>query len=312
MTPTIHTINDATHRTKMAAFDFDWTMVNPKEGKTFPVNIDDWEWYHPSVPTKLKQFYADGYMVVIFTNQSKKWKCDQLILVAETLDIPMFIVIATDKCDYKPNPCLLSVLIGEDTIDKEASFFVGDALGRKVDFADSDKVFAENIGIKWYSPESIFTDSTTTTATMREAFTLPSNKYEGKPEIIIMMGYPASGKSTIAMDICINPDYIHIQGDVYKTSSKMIKVSKEFMAVGKSVVFDATNSSVKKRKEYIDHATKLNYSVRCIHCMTPLDISYKRNRCREDKKQVPKIAYSVYTKYYEPPIEVEGFELITL
>ena len=62
----------------MAAFDYDWTMVNPKDGKTFPTSIDDWQWMYPNVPEKIKQYYEDGYMIVVFSNQSKKWKCDQI------------------------------------------------------------------------------------------------------------------------------------------------------------------------------------------------------------------------------------------
>ena len=102
------------------------------------------------------------------------------------------------------------------TINKEESFFVGDALGRKSDFSDSDKVFAENIGIKWYSPEDIFINKSA-------IFELPNILLSSNPEIIIMMGYPGSGKSTIAKNICENDNYIHIAGDVYKISSKMRK-----------------------------------------------------------------------------------------
>ena len=43
------------------------------------------------------------------------------------------------------------------TIDKDHSFFVGDAAGRKADFLDSDKQFASNIGIKFYVPEDFWT-----------------------------------------------------------------------------------------------------------------------------------------------------------
>jgi hypothetical protein len=57
-------------------------------------------------------------------------------------------------------------------------------------------------------------------------------------------------------------------------------------------------------------AAKYNYKVRCIHVATSADISYKRNKERPEDRQVPKIAYSVYTKYFEEPDESEGFELI--
>ena len=52
--------------------------------------------------------------------------------------------------------------------------------------------------------------------------------------------------------------------------------------------------------------------MRCIHVTTELDISYKRNKARCDKKQVPKIAYNVYKKYYEKPNESEGFTLVSI
>jgi bifunctional polynucleotide phosphatase/kinase len=305
MSPTIYTINKATIRDKMAACDYDWTMVNPKDGKTFPTSIEDWQWMYPNVPEKIKQYYEDGYMIVVFSNQSKKWKCDQIQQVMKQLEIPLFVVIATEKCDYKPNPILFNTLLGENEINKEESFFVGDALGRKSDFSDSDKVFAENIGIKWYSPEDIFINKSA-------IFELPSIPLSTNPEIVIMMGYPGSGKSTIAENICKNENYIHIAGDIYKTSSKMRKASLEYILQSKSVVFDATHSSIKKRNEFIELGKKYNYEVKCIHVATSLDISYKRNKARCDEKQVPKIAYSVYKKFYEEPTEEEGFTLYTI
>ena len=297
----MYNINNAIIKEKMASFDYDWTIVNPKDGKTFTSSIDDWMWLYPGCPEKIKQYYEDGYMIVIFTNQSKKWKCEQIQMVMKQLEIPLFVVIATDKIDYKPNPILFNTNFGAN-INKAESFFVGDALGRKSDFSDSDKVFAENIGIKWYSPEDIFTNKT-------DSIELPIIPLSASPEIIIMVGYPGSGKSTIAENICKSGDYIHIAGDIYKSSSKMIKASLEYILQSKSIVFDATHSSIKKRKEFIYLSKKYNYQVKCIHITTSLDISYKRNKSRCDEKQVPKIAYSVYTKYYEEPTEEEGFTL---
>ena len=305
MSPIVYNINNAIIHEKIVAFDYDWTIVNPKDGKTFPSSIDDWNWLYPSVPKIITQYYEDGYTIVVFTNQSKQWKCDQIQMVMKQLDIPLFIVIAMDKSQYKPNPIMFDTLIGDHVTNKDKSLFVGDALGRKSDFSDSDKVFAENIGIKWYSPEDIFTNKT-------ETFEIPSIHLSTNPEIIIMMGYPGSGKSTIAENICKNEKYIHIAGDIYKTSSKMRKASIEYILQSKSIVFDATHSSIKKRKEFIDLSKKYDYEVKCIHVTTSLDSSYKRNKSRDDEKQVPKIAYSVYSKYYEKPDEIEGFTLYEL
>lgn len=305
MFPTVYNLRKALYRKKMAAFDYDWTLVCPKDGKTFPSNINDWEWLYPNIPNKIKEYYEDGYMIVIFTNQSKQWKHEQIKLVANTLEIPLYIVVATDRSQYKPNTIMFDHLIGEYEIDKELSFFVGDALGRKTDFANTDKLFAENIGVSCYSPEDVFHSKI-------ESKTIPMLPLCETPEIIIMMGYPGSGKSTIAKHICETDKYVHIEGDVYKTSAKMIKVSKEFITQGKSIVFDATNSSYKKRKEYIDLGKKHGYRILCIHVSTSLEMSYKQNKQRDAEKQVPKIAYSVYKKHYEEPDSKEGFELVVL
>lgn len=307
MSPVIYNVNNAVHREKMAAFDYDWTLVSPKDGKTFPVNIDDWQLLYHTVPEKVKKYHENGYMIVIFTNQSKSWKHEQIKLVAKTFEIPIFIVIATEKSEYKPNTLLFNLLVGNNEIDKENSFFVGDAIGRKSDFSDSDRVFAENIGIPCYSPETVFD--------MKNEIIgeIPSvSLSEDEKQVVIMMGYPGSGKSTVARNICQNENFVHIESDLYKTSPKMIKASLEYIKQNKSIVFDATNSSSKKRKEYIDVGKKYNYKVVCIHVSTPLETAYKRNKLRENEKHVPRIAYSVYSKNFEEPNENEGFHLIVV
>jgi len=305
MPPTIYNVNNAIVRDKMAGFDYDWTLVSPKESKTFPSNIDDWIWLYINIPEKIKSYYEDGFMIVIFTNQSKLWKHEQIQIVVKSLNIPIFIVVATEKSDYKPNPILFNILIRNNKINKDKSFFIGDALGRKSDFSDSDKVFAENIGVPYYCPEQIF-------HIKNETIEIPIIPLSDDQQIIIMVGYPGSGKSTIAKNICNNENFIYIEGDLYKTSRKMIKASIDHIIEKKSVVFDATHSSSKKRKEYIELGKKYNCKVVCIHVSTSLEIAYKRNKLRNYEKYVPKIAYSVYTKNYEEPNENEGFKLFII
>jgi len=311
MTSSIYKINKPKYRDKLASFDYDWTIVNPKEGQTYPVNINDWEWYHPCVPDKIKEYYDNGYMIVIFTNQSKEWKHKQIRIVSRALKIPIFAVIAS-KPNYKPQTTMFDVLFKNNPINKSESFFVGDALGRKIDFSDSDKKFADNIGIKCYSPEEIFFKE--------EKIIIPNilDKYfiynESNPEIIIMVGYPGSGKSTIANHICnTDNNYVSINSDDYKTTPKMLKKAKDYLINKSSIIFDATNSSIKKRNEYIIFAKKNNYyNIKCIHVTTPLSVSFKRNRLRKEEKQVPKIAYSVYTKHYQEPSSDEDFQLFKI
>ena len=71
-------INEPTMRTKLAAFDYDWTLVKPKNDRTFPKDVDDWEFLYSNVTEFLKNYHDKGYMIVIFTNQTKEWKIDQI------------------------------------------------------------------------------------------------------------------------------------------------------------------------------------------------------------------------------------------
>lgn len=159
--PLIYSINEPEYREKMASFDYDWTMVKPKGKRKFPKDKGDWEFLFKSVPTKLKEYYTKGYMIVLFTNQSKAWKIEQIHNVIEQLEIPIYLVVAYSKHKrgYKPDKGMFTHFIKDNTIDKDNSFFVGDALGREGDWADSDKQFAINIGIPYYSPEEIFKES---------------------------------------------------------------------------------------------------------------------------------------------------------
>ena len=301
--PVIYKINDPQFRIKMLGLDYDHTIVQPKDGKTFPKDINDWEWLYDSVPSTIKSYYDNGYMIVIFTNQSKEWKLEQIKNIAKLLNIPLFISIGFEKKEYKPNKILYDALFDE-SIDKDNSLFIGDALGRKTDFSDSDKAFAEILGVSYIAPEYFFDKKEVT-------IKLPKIKKSKDLEVIIMMGFPGSGKTTITQ-IFEERNYGIIHGDEYKTPSKMLKKAQEFIINKKSIVFDATNNNIKKRHEYIQYAQKNSYKIRCIHLTTSMEESYKRNKQRPEDKQVPKIAYNVYKKYYEEPTEDEGFELLNI
>jgi len=311
-----YNINGAIFKKNMLGLDFDWTLVQPKNG-TFPKDVNDWKLLYPTIPEICKKYYDDDYMLVIFTNQTKLWKIEQILQVVTSLQIPMFIVISMNKSEHKPNIIMFDFFIEQMKnnlrdnnllIDKELSLYIGDALGRPIDHSDCDKQFAENIGIKYLPPEDIFE-----LEKVEISLEFPEIRLSYCLEVIIMIGFPASGKSTISRYIVDKSGgkYIHIEGDIYKTSAKMIKEAKSHL--GKSIIFDATNSSCKKRKEYIDFAKKYNYLIKFIHVTTSENISYKQGLKRTDK-QIPKIAYSVYKKHFEMPSieEFDGLQIINI
>lgn len=294
-------VGNAILRHKMASFDYDWTLVTPKEGRTFPKEISDWQWMYSDSPKVLRKLYEDGYMIVIFTNQSKQWKIEQIKFVMNNLDVPVFAMAAMDKTDHKPNRKMFDKLVGDFEIDMDESFFVGDALGRKSDFSDSDKKFAENIGLHCFSPEQLFSNK----KIIPNIHTVEKGK---TVEVVVMVGFPGSGKTSVAKKLCEDEKYCHIDGDIYKTAKKMLKIAEKCVEKKQSIVFDATNGTPSRRKEYIEFAMDHGYSTRCIILTTSEDESYRRNKERDDLKHVSKIVYNVYKKNYVEPTIEEGFD----
>jgi len=282
---------------KLAIFDFDGTLVQPKEGRRFPKDKNDWEWLRPSVPKKLKQYAKEKYRLVIVTDQSKPWKVEMIQDVIQTLKLSITVIIGV-KEDQKPNTRLfLSYFTPDKKIDIENSFYVGDAAGRSGDWADRDIQFAKNMNLKFYVPEEIFD------ATPIRAF--PKIKMPNQKEIIIMIGYPGSGKSTLVKEQLVSSGYYRVDGDVFKTAKAMIKEAKNYP--DKSIVFDATNGTHERRQEYINYAKEIGVPIRCVWVNTPIEKALERVKKREQEigVHVPAIALYLYRKKFEEPTSDE-------
>lgn len=283
-------------RTKMAMFDFDWTLVKPKNGQTFPKDAEDWQYLRKSVKPTL-QTYAKTHQIIIVTDQSKQWKVDQIQQVLEDLQIDPITVIVGGQTQ-KPDTSLFLSLFPKIKTDK--AFYVGDAAGRKGDWSDKDRVFAERLGIPFFTPEQVFPIDTTTQQIKIKIH--PASERE----IIIMVGYPGSGKSTIAHTL----HYKVIDSDTYKTPKRMIAEAKKHK--DQSIVFDSTGGTKEKRSAFVQYAKEEGLPVRVIWVQTPIDKAMEQNKQRaaEGKKErVPDIAFYVYKKKFEEPTEDEGFVL---
>ncbi|KIW05210.1 polynucleotide kinase 3'-phosphatase [Verruconis gallopava] len=176
---------EQSQKRKIAAFDFDSTLIMTKSGNRFAKDASDWQWWHSSVPAKLRKMHEEGYLVAIVSNQgaiglrsdSKTAKMDKkrldqfkqrAVSVFNQLDIPISLYAATEKDIYrKPRVGMWQVLLEDhgltpDGIDLCGSVFVGDAAGRlkegskKEDFSCSDRNFADNIGLPFHTPEEFF------------------------------------------------------------------------------------------------------------------------------------------------------------
>ncbi|CAN9280501.1 unnamed protein product [Alternaria alternata] len=171
---------------RVAAFDFDSTLITTASGKTFSRDASDWKWWDSSVPGRLEELHADGFLVAIISNQGgislrpdpKTVKSDQKRLadfktkvtaVFNQLDFPISIYAATSRDQYrKPRTGMWNELLEDydienaESVDLENSVFVGDAGGREAvaggvkDHSCVDRDFAANLGIPFHTPEEYF------------------------------------------------------------------------------------------------------------------------------------------------------------
>mmetsp|Transcript_129722 Transcript_129722/g.258792 ORF Transcript_129722/g.258792 Transcript_129722/m.258792 type:complete len:346 (+) Transcript_129722:50-1087(+) len=156
---------------KIAAFDFDDCLA-----KTSMAGFDPnaWKMLFAHVPTVLKKLHSSGHKIVIITNESmERFKQPDAIMkailkktgrldgFAAACDVPMQLLCATAKDEYrKPAIGAWTFLVnrgnGSVKPDLSSSFFVGDAAGRPKDHSDSDKAFAEAIGITFHTETEFF------------------------------------------------------------------------------------------------------------------------------------------------------------
>ena len=315
MPPTVIKLNGFRYRNKILCLDYDWTLVIPKTpGSIFPKSVDDWTWSRSTVPSTLESMYKKGYCLIVTTNQSKPWKVDQIRQSLTSLNLPVLIIIATDKSDYKPNKSLLTSNIPSTKLPLTSqSMYIGDALGRPNDHSDDDLQFAVSLGFKTIkAPEDFFPTPTKspTQSPAHLAISSPQSWPSAAQEIVVLVGYPGSGKTSLASTLfptSSTSHYVTLHGDELKTSAKMIKASLPLISSGKSIVFDATNPSKEKRQEYIKLAAQHSLPARCIHVSTSFGESLMRNNKRPKDQIVPKIVFSVYRKKFDPPTVSEGF-----
>ncbi|XP_075695947.1 bifunctional polynucleotide phosphatase/kinase isoform X2 [Rhinoderma darwinii] len=300
---------------KIAGFDIDGTIITTKSGKVFPTSPDDWRILFPEIPKKLKALLTDGYKVVFLTNQMgiSRGKLRPEVFkakveaVLDQLEIPVQVLVATGMGMYrKPVTGMWDYLCekGNDgvTVKKEDCVYVGDAAGRpanwapdrkKKDFSCSDRLFAVNLGIKFYTPEEYFL------GWKKAAFQLPafdpkaldpngplydpssSTLASSSPEVVVTVGFPAAGKSTFIKEHLVPKGYSYANRDTLGTWQKCVAACEDALRNGKRIVIDNTNPDVESRSRYISCAQKAGVPVRCFFFTATLEVAKHNNRFRE-------------------------------
>ncbi len=123
-------------------------------------------------------------------------------------------------------------------------------------------------------------------------------------EVIIMVGLPASGKSTIAK---VNyTSYYLISLDEIENHSREIEEAliEENLAKGNSIVIADTNLTHEIRVGHIKIARKYNAYIVAVYLDIPIEQILKRNRNREEP--VPDATIFRMKKELELPTYAEG------
>lgn len=210
----------------------------------------------------------------------------------------------------------------------ECCFFIGDQSGVGGSLSCDDRAFAYNIGVDFRTPEEIFLGELpknyhwTSFDPSKFLADLPSTKYTGSAplisksqEIIVMVGFPASGKSSFCKKVLIPAGYVRVNRDELKSKEKCIKACQMSVEEGKSVVIDNTSPSREDRSIYIKIAKEHGIPCRCFVMQTTYEMAQHLNIFREkltqgECKRIPDIAYNTYRSKFKEPSEKEGFKEI--
>ncbi|KZT54581.1 PNK3P-domain-containing protein [Calocera cornea HHB12733] len=300
-------------RPKVAAFDLDGTLIEPKSGAKFAKDHMDWRWWGLHVLKKLKQAHEDGFSIVVLSNQSQahrkatigtanieEWK-KKIGLVASAFgDVPFRILAANAKDEFrKPMigmwDAVEEVLRNDGVeIDHASSFFVGDAAGRPGDHSSADRKLADNAGIRFYVPEEYFNGRPQHLPPLKgfHPRTLPSHlplftpsssplfPSPPVPEIVLFVGPPSAGKTTFFRKHFAPLKYQHVNQDTLKTKTKCLQMVEQVIQAGQGAVVDNTNRDKKTRKDYMVLAEKLGVPVRCLQFNVSVALAYHNNLFR--------------------------------
>jgi bifunctional polynucleotide phosphatase/kinase len=315
------------YREKIALFDLDGTIIKVKSKKKFSINENDWEFNSKNIITKLNEYYNNNYCIIIISNQKgilknkppmQNWK-NKLNNIAIEINIPFIIYASLNDDMYrKPRPAIYN-LIKENIKEIEDVFYCGDAYNCETCFSDTDYKFAINCGIKFIANTVLFDNKKF--EEIKITYPNLNNKNDNNLNlitnkmIIMMVGLPGSGKSLFVKDNLENIGYFRINMDILKTKKRCLTESEKLLKQNLNLVIDNTNPDKISRKEYIDLAKKYNYNIECFNMTTDIKLSKHNNYYRNYKslglnKLIPTIAYNIYSKKYQEPDILEGFDKI--
>ena len=146
-----------------------------------------------------------------------------------------------------------------------------------------------------------------------------------KPVLVMMVGLPASGKSTIAYNLAMENDYIVFSSDALREELyldvndqthnhelfvELHKRIKTELKKGNNVIYDACNLSSKRRVAFLQELKRIPCRKECIIAATPYEQCLRNNAGRD--RRVPDYVIERMYKSFDTPYYYEGFDRISI
>uniref|UniRef100_A0A674JVB4 Polynucleotide kinase 3'-phosphatase n=1 Tax=Terrapene triunguis TaxID=2587831 RepID=A0A674JVB4_9SAUR len=157
--------------------------------------------------------------------------------------------------------------------------WVGNAAGRppnwapghkKKDFSCSDRLFALNAGLPFYTPEEFFLGWAPAPYHLPPFDPVSGHLYDPPdaplvsptPELVVAVGFPA-GKSTFLKSQLVPAGYAYANRDTLGSWQKCVALVAAALRQGKSAAVDNTNPDPESRRRYIECAQDAGVPCRC-------------------------------------------------
>jgi bifunctional polynucleotide phosphatase/kinase len=328
---------------KILLFDLDSTIIKTKSGRVFPIDKNDWDLLHDNV-LQINGL-SENNICGIISNQGglknetliNNW-IDKIKQINKKINIHFVFASIKDDNFRKPLPAswdyiknnLLQNTNLSTIISSKKIYYIGDAFGRANDHADTDVKYAINCGFKFKTPEAFFYFDKTK-ENLSGTITYPEITYYTESEqkklfdsifehinsnekvIVIMIGFPASGKSYLRKEITKkfnNFKYTNNDDLQDKIIDQNLVKSKELQSYNYCIE-DNTNLNIKSRKNILDSFQ--THKKIGIWLNLDMDVYKHLNYLRMywfGNKLINQIIYRTLNKSYSKPEVSEGFDYI--
>jgi len=143
-------------------------------------------------------------------------------------------------------------------------------------------------------------------------------------EVILMVGSPASGKSTFIKNLLKLPEfenYAMLSSDLIKTTKKLAELFQYNISKGKSIIIDNClpikngtfdgKKGILGRDYFIKLANKAHVYIRCFYFNRTKEVAMHLNEYRRltSDKDIPDIVIHKFYKNLEVPNEIDTLEI---